>query len=95
MLPPVPLYHAYLQQVALAVFKVVKLCLICDFFWGFSCCALGHGWKGPMKGGLSLHLFVRLIVCPYVFPELAHLFLLKLSVVLGTHIQLHVTAELF
>ena len=48
-----------------------------------------------MKGGQSLHLFVRPIVFPYVFPELAHLFLLRVSVVLGTHIQLHVTAEFF
>ena len=38
-----PLYHSYFQQIALAVFKVVKQCLIWDFFCGFSCWTPGHG----------------------------------------------------
>ena len=48
-----PLYHAYFQQIALAVFKIVKQCLTWDFFCGFSCWTPRHGQKGPMKKGLK------------------------------------------
>ena len=58
-----PLYHAYFQQIALAVFKVAKQCLIWDFFCGFFCWTPGHGQKSPMKEGLFFHLSVRPIVC--------------------------------
>ena len=58
-----PLYDAYFQQIALAVFKVVKQWLIWDFSCGFSCWTPGHGQKEPMKEGLSFRLSVRPIVC--------------------------------
>ena len=77
------------------MFKVVKLCLIWDFLCGFSCWTSGHGQKGPMKEGLSLHLSVRPIVYSHVFSELAHLFFLKLSMVLGAHIQFSYMCRIF
>ena len=44
-----PLYHAYFQEIALTVFKVVKLCLTWDFFCGFFCWTPRHGQTCPKK----------------------------------------------
>ena len=52
-----PLYHGYFQRIGLAMFKVVKQCLIWDFFCSFSCWTPRHGQKSPMRG--SVLLFVR------------------------------------
>ena len=52
--------------------------------------------KDPMKQiSPSVHSSSRLSVCPYVFLGLAHQVFLKLSLVLGAHIQLCVTAGFF
>ena len=52
-----PLYHGYFQRIGLAMFKVIKQCLIWDFFCSFSCWTPRHGQKSPMRG--SVLLFVR------------------------------------
>ena len=51
--------------------------------------------KGPIKQGLFVSPSIRPSVCPYVFFGLAHQFFLKLSIMLGTHIQLCVKAGFF
>ena len=48
----------------IAVFKVVKLLLIWEFFCDFSCWTPRHGQKDPMKEGLSFRLSVHFIVGP-------------------------------
>ena len=60
-----PLYHAYFQQIALAVFKFVTHCLIWDFFCRVSCWTPGHGQKerGSYERGAVLYLSVCPIVC--------------------------------
>ena len=62
-----PLYHAYFQQIALAVFKFVTHCLIWDFFCRVSCWTPGHGQKerGSYERGAVLYLSVCPIVCLY------------------------------
>ena len=49
-----PLYHAYFQQIALAVFKIVKLCLMWDFFCGFSCWTPRHQVKSLVLSGIGV-----------------------------------------
>ena len=55
----------------------------------------GLGRKSPIKQDSSVRPSVRPSVCSQVFSELAYQFFLKLSMVLGAHIQLCVTAGFF
>ena len=68
-----PLHHTYFQHIALAMFKVLKQCLIWDFFFDFSCWTPGHVQKGSMKEGLSFRLPICPIVCPSSRPAISFL----------------------
>ena len=57
-----------------------------------SCCL---GRKGPIKKSLSAPPSVHPFVCPSAFLRLAHYIFLKLSMMLGAHIWLCVTAGFF
>ena len=73
-------YHAYSQQIALAAFKTAK-----RLSWSVLLdhrCNVGRTTQQGLPFCPS--------VCPQVFLELDHQFFLKLSMVLGVHIQLYV-----
>ena len=55
----------------------------------------GLGRKSPIKQDSSVRPSVRPSVCSQVFSELAYQFFLKLSMVLGAHIQLRVAEPNF
>ena len=60
-------YPVCFQEIALAIFKVVKLCLTGEFFYGLSCWNPRGAWlKCPLGPSFCLS------ICPEVFLELAH-----------------------